>query len=177
MREKFVNRKIAVLAAGWMLLFVSACSKEKEEAAKPAATPAPAAEQAPAPAEKEPAAATPAAPAEASAKPAPQPAAAGAATSVRARFDGYANRVSKSLWQAVPLAEKPANFALIAPLESVAPASGLVVEGGPENLALGTASGMLKTADGRPLVAGQEYSFAFRKAEGDVWAVEITAAR
>jgi len=50
----------------------------------------------------------------------------------------------------------------------------LVVEGGPEGLGVGTPAGTLQTADGRPLVAGREYAFAFSKGAGEVWAVEIT---
>lgn len=172
MSNKFMNGGSAVIAAG-LLLWVSGCSKEKEESAAPSA---PAAEPVPAVTMKEPEpVAAPAAPAEPAAKPAPAPAASGDAVVVRARFDGYAARVSKNLWQPVPLTAQVANFALLVPQETLPAGSGLMEEGGPESLAVGTASGMIKTTEGRPLVAGQSYRFAFRKS-GDVWSVEVTPA-
>jgi len=173
MSQKFMNGGSAVIAAG-LLLWVSGCSKEKEESAAPSA---PATEPVPAVTmkEPEPAAATPAAPAEPAAKTAPAPAASGDAVVVRARFDGYAARVSKNLWQPVPLTAQVANFALLVPQEALPAGSGLVEEGGPESLAVGTVSGMIKTTEGRPLVAGQSYRFSFRKS-GDLWSVEVTHA-
>lgn len=102
------------------------------------------------------------------------PAATGA-VKVRARFDGYAARVAKGLWQPVKVAEEVANFGLITPLEAIPVGSGLVIDGGPDGLAVGTPAGTLQTVEGRPLLAGREYSFAFSKGSGDVWAVEITA--
>jgi hypothetical protein len=95
---------------------------------------------------------------------------------VRARFDGYAARVAKGLWQPVPLTAEVANFGLITPLESISAESGLVVEGGPEGLAVGTSAGTLQTTDGRPLLAGREYSFSFSKGADAIWSVEIKPA-
>jgi hypothetical protein len=180
MNKTFAKWNAALFAVGLALLMVSGCSKEKKEDDAVVAPPAtPAVEQTPAPvpeatpAMKEPVEVAPKGPT----VPATKPAAVGGAATVRARFDGYAARVSKNLWQPVLLAAEVANYALISPLESVSAGSGLVVEGGPENLALGTVSGMLKTAEGRPLLAGQEYTFTFRKDTGDLWSVDITPAR
>ena len=171
--------KSALMVAG-LLLWVSSCSKEKEETPAPAAPPpTPTAEASPAATMKEPAPAAAVAAAPSTPAPATQPAPAapsGDAVSVRARFDGYAARVSANLWQPIPLTTDVANFALLIPQETLSTSSGLVVEGGPGSLAVGTVSGMLKTTDGRPLIPGQEYTFSFRKADA-IWSVEITAAR
>ena len=175
MSQKFMKWKSPLLAAG-LLVMVASCSKEKEAAPAPAA---PSAESSPAVTMKEPEAATapaaPTAPATSAAKPAPV-APSGDVVAVRARFDGYSARVSANLWQPIPLTKEVANFALLIPQETLSTSSGLVVEGGPGSLAVGTVSGMLKTTDGRPLIPGQEYTFAFRKADA-IWSVEITAVR
>lgn len=169
MIKKFMKWKSPWLATG-LLLMVASCSKEKEATPAPAA---PSAESSPAVTMKEPEAAT--APATSAAEPAPT-APSGDAVAVRARFDGYSARVSANLWQPIPLTKDVANFALLIPQETLSTSSGLVVEGGPGSLAVGTVSGMLKTTDGRPLIPGQEYTFSFRKADA-IWSVEITAAR
>jgi hypothetical protein len=175
MSQKFMIWKSALMVAG-LLLWVSSCSKENEATPAPAA---PTAESSPAVTMKEPEAATapasPKAPATSAAEPAPV-ASSGDAIAVRARFDGYSARVSANLWQPIPLTKDVANFALLIPQETLAANSGLVVEGGPGSLAVGTVSGMLKTTDGRPLIPGQEYTFSFRKADA-IWSVEITAVR
>ena len=159
MSRKFAKKTVAFLVCGVVLLNVPSCSKEKGEAVVVSAP-----ESAPAVSMKEPGEVA-----------VPVPAATGAVT-VRARFDGYAARVAKGLWQPVPLTAEVANFGLITPLEPISAGSGLVVEGGPEGLAVGTPAGTLQTTDGRPLLAGREYSFVFSKGAGAVWAVEITAA-
>ncbi len=175
MIKKFMKWKSPWLATG-LLLMVASCSKEKEATPAPAA---PSAESSPAVTMKEPEAATapaaPTAPATSAAEPAPI-APSGDAVAVRARFDGYSARVSANLWQPIPLTKDVANFALLIPQETLSTSSGLVVEGGPGSLAVGTVSGMLKTSEGRPLIPGQEYTFSFRKADA-IWSVEITAVR
>lgn len=157
---------MALLVWGIVLLVVPSCSKKKEEAAKVSVP-----ESAPAVTMKEPVASEVPVPA---ATEVPVPAATGVVT-VRARFDGYAARVAKGLWQPVRLTTAVANFGLITPLETVPAGSGLIVDGGPAGLAVGTPTGTLQTTDGRPLVTGREYAFAFSKAAGEIWAVAITA--
>jgi hypothetical protein len=155
MSYQFAFKGLGMLSCAAILLMVPSCSKEKEAAVTPPSDAAPAMSM------KE--------PSEVAA-----PAKSGGAT-VRARFDGYAARVSKGLWQPVPLATDVANFGLITPVEAIPAGSGLQVEGGPEGLAVGTPAGTLQTAEGQPLVAGQEYVFAFSKGEGDIWSVSVTA--
>lgn len=170
MSQKILRDGVALLGCGVMFLSVSSCSKDKEGAvavvpAGDMAAPisgAPATEGAPAVGMKEPGEVL-----------APLATATGV-VKVRARFDGYAARVSKGLWQPVRLAPEVANFGLITPMEAVSASSGLVVEGGPEGLAVGTPAGTLQTVDGRPLLAGREYAFAFSKGAGEIWSVEIT---
>ena len=150
---------MALLGCGMVFLGVSGCSKEKEGASAAAV---PAMEGAPAVSMKEPGEVV-----------APLATTTGV-VKVRARFDGYAARVSKGLWQPGRLAPEVANFGLITPMVAVSASSGLVLEGGPEGLAVGTPAGTLQTVDGRPLLAGQEYAFAFSKGAGEIWSVEIT---
>lgn len=159
MSQKLTRQTVPFLACGLVLWLSPSCSKEKQEAAT---TSAPA--SAPVVAMKEPVA-------EESAS-----ASSTAAVTVRARFDGYAARVAKGLWQPVPLATEIANFGLITPLEAISAGTGLVVEGGPEGLAVGTPAGTLQTTDGFPLLAGKEYSFSFSKGADAIWSVEIKPA-
>ena len=162
-----------VLVAGAGML--SSCGEKKEETAvAPAAAEAakPAASVPPVTAMKE-----PEAPVE---KPAASPAASSTASAgavvVKARFDGYQAQVARSLWQPVMLGEAAVQFALVSPLEAVPAGSGLVQEGGAENLALGLESGALRAVDGKPLVAGEVYEFRFSKGAGAaVWSVEVSA--
>ena len=159
MSLKFAMKAVPFLACGLLLGVAPSCSKEKQEAA---AAPTPA--TAPVVTMKEP-----------GDEAVPAPSSTGTVT-VRARFDGYAARVAKGLWQPVPLTAEVANFGLITPLESISAGSGLVVEGGPEGLAVGTPAGTLQTTDGRPLLAGREYSFSFSKGADAIWSVEIKPA-
>jgi|688.fasta_scaffold136904_3 hypothetical protein len=159
MSQKFAMKAVPFLAFGLLLGVLPSCSKEKQESATGSA-PA----TAPVVTMKEPDSA-----------PVQAPSNNGSVT-VRARFDGYAARVAKGLWQPVPLTAEVANFGLITPLESISAESGLVVEGGPEGLAVGTSAGTLQTTDGRPLLAGREYSFSFSKGADAIWSVEIKPA-
>jgi len=159
MSLKFAMKAVPFLACGLLLGVAPSCSKEKQEAAS---VPTPA--TSPVVTMKEP-----------GEEAVPTPSSTGTVT-VRARFDGYAARVAKGLWQPVPLTAEVANFGLITPLESISAGSGLVVEGGPEGLAVGTPGGTLQTTDGRPLLAGREYSFSFTKGAKPIWSVEIKPA-
>ena len=112
MSLNFAMKAVPFLACGLLLGFAPSCSKEKQEAA---AAPTPA--TAPVVTMKEP-----------GDEAVPAPTSTGTVT-VRARFDGYAARVAKGLWQPVPLTAEVANFGLITPLEPISAGSGLVVEG------------------------------------------------
>jgi hypothetical protein len=177
MSRIFLKGTTVLCMAGLMLMSLSACSENKEavKAPAPEKPAAAAAEPVPPPAPVleavKPAPEASAAP-EKAVPSAPPPPPAGA-VAVRARFDGYASQVARSLWQPVPLAAEPANFALVTPLEPIRPDAGLFMEEGPEGLALGTQGGMLKSTDGRPLLVGAEYTFLFRKDGDAVWTVEI----
>jgi hypothetical protein len=104
-------------------------------------------------------------------------AAGGGAVVVKARFEGYQAQAARSLWQPVMLGEAAVQYALLSPLEPVSTESGLVVAGGAENLALGLEGGALRTAEGKPLGAGQVYEFRFSRATGAaVWTVEVSPA-
>jgi hypothetical protein len=141
--------------------------KEPVETPAAATTPAPA----PAPAT---AAAPTTAPAPAPATTTPAPA---SATTFQARFEGYSERASASLWQAVPMADPVARFAMLIPLEPAALDGKLLKSGGPENLALGTSGAPLKTADGQMLVVGATYRFELSEsAVAGLWSATISKA-
>lgn len=178
MRVKSIFSKASRVLAGvaWVGM-LSSCGEKGEKA-----SPAPAPDAAPAAAG---AAAKPAAsvamkePEAAVEKPVASASASASAGAVvvKARFDGYQAQVARGLWQPVMLGETAVQYALVSPLEAVPAGSGLVEEGGAENLALGLESGALRAADGKPLVAGGVYEFRFSKAAGAAgWSLEVTPA-
>lgn len=164
-----LNWKWTWLAAA---LALAGCSKEKTEETPAAAAPPPAVEKAPGPLtiEETPQPSAPDAVATA-------PAAAQRSGAVRARFDGYTQRVARNLWQTVPLTQQAAQYALLVPTAPVPEGAASLQAGGPENIALATEGALLKTGDGRPLVVGQEYEFVFTQDAAGVWSVAITRAR